>query len=270
MSYTSAAFAPSLAQVNHFITPEGVWRLPNAIFLGTCAQVGSALLAEASTRYNNVGTLPSSGDPYSIVTSGGLVYVGVRLRSLRFDTHFQVNTAGVAIPVFSPGRGTIRLNLTWDVPDDADILLGVCVVPPTPTEHRWKFSKAYFAMTKPDVGGFFNPPLPNIYDDGSVCLGVNDHEPVFHENLAGLVDVITARFNNAPWNTDLLQGRSAGSVFSFRLAEGGVAAAIHHPAWEQSCRRVSHPAFAKCVLPPRRPSTALPPPPAAAAASPLI
>ena len=260
MSTTSSAFAPSLAQINHFITPEGVWRLSNAVYLGTCAQVGSALLAEAAARFDNVGYL-ATGDPYTLVASGGLVYVGVRLRSLRFDTHFQVSEAGVAVPVFTPSRGTIRLNLTWDCPEDADILLGVCAVPPTPAEDRWKFSKAYFAMTKPGVGGFFNPPLPNIYDDGSVCLGVSESQPVFSSTLAGLVEQIDTRFRNAPWNTDLLQGRAAGSVFAFRLGEGGSAEAIHHPAWEQSCRRVSHPAFAKCVLPPRL-STALPPPPA--------
>jgi len=254
---TTRSFAPSFAHDNHIITPEGVWRVPPAQFIGTAAQVGAALAAEATVPLPNVGTLPSTGDPFSVIIAGGVVHVGVRLCSLRFNTHFQVTADRVARPVFTPERGSVRLNLEWVCPENADILLGVTAQMPGADGARWTFSKAYFAMSKPGVGGFFNPPLPNIYDDGSVCLGVSERHPVRSDSLSGLVEEITTRFHAAPWNTDLLQGRDAGRMFSFRMGEN-TASPIYNPDWEQSCRRVSHPAFARCVLPPRRPAAPAP------------
>lgn len=63
------------------------------------------------------------------------------------------------------------------------------------------------------TGILWHPPLPNIYGDGSVCLGdsfkIKDFTPT-KDGLQILLDKFLEKWDKADWNTDLIMDAGAG------------------------------------------------------------
>ena len=83
-------------------------------------------------------------------------------------------------------------------------------------------------------------PLPNLYDDASVCMGDFSGE---EKSLQGSFEKATQQFYKAGWNADLSQDVAQPSrrLFRFRAAPAGGLVQIPPPddyKWEDDCRRI--------------------------------
>jgi len=69
----------------------------------------------------------------------------------------------------------------------------------------WTPNKGYLSLMLPDKPKeVYKPPLPNLFEDGSICFGNLNDALAPQESLLGSFRHAWTLFENAPWNNDLM------------------------------------------------------------------
>lgn len=154
--------------------------------------------------------------------SSGLVLGMMRVSSISLRTGWTAVSADEPDP--APGTGLLapsfrppdlQLSPVFALPSVLDVRLGV-VLTWNGEAGYWEWNACHFAVRLTGVAGFFLLPLPNVYDDSSVCMGANF--TMRGPDLVGLLASVRDRFTTAPWNADLLGDRRANARRMFRVA----------------------------------------------------
>lgn len=201
-----------------------------------------ALLAQAQAD-NPVKTANAfkCGDFIVNVTQKRQYWVAsIQLKKLPMRTTFDIIDDNL-VPVFHPELGVARV-LTWNVPDNMKLYFAAKIF----NQPQYAVELSVLFATHSSQGGFFQPPLSNLYDDGRICLG-NEigrvRKPVFQE----IMDEAIKTLHNSNWNSDLIDsGRRGPEMFKFdpRTLEPKPAPRN----WHDICRRVSHPIMSEVIL----------------------
>lgn len=157
------------------------------------------------------------------------------LKKLPLATRFAVQN-GHYVPVFvGNDSATFMLNISWVPPTDMRIKFGFDIA--LDEDNRLRVNQAFLFATSTARQGYFKLPLPNLYDDGKICIGEaglnarGDTIQELFEKQLRLLEVST-------WNNDLISGADyASRVFQFTLDN---CQTIQLP-WVDYCRLVSRP-----------------------------
>lgn len=173
----------------------------------------------------------------SMALSGQSLCLTKQLKEVRLHTFFRPQTDTdehvTIVPVFiSPGA---EMTLTWPVPKDMKLFF----VARWGTDIREGTINAQFPLcylvAKSEAKKTYLLPLPNLYEDGRVCMG----EPQRDWIKANIFDTFTKAleiFHVAPWNADLMSSndRWVASKLMFRFSPEGVAEPSARPWTELS------------------------------------
>lgn len=223
-------------ETTYTITPQGVYRNPPPVFVGSVPELGKLFAEAAPTSCPNI-----FGDATHLQIYRNRYYVVQRLDQLRISTHFSVDHENPeeCFPVFVPTQDSLLMTRSWTPPDNMRLFLGFVCAPPR-TSASWAMEETYLFATSPDYTGTWRLPLPNVYEDSRVCMGAT--APTLCGTLQGLVESARAHFDEASWNTDLLHGQapSASRLFRFNTNPGAPAREATKQ-WDILCHRVNHP-----------------------------
>jgi hypothetical protein len=186
------------------ITREGLFRQepPKFTYLGTQDMVLKECAKDFGVTLNNV-----LGDGTLLRATRESFCSAARLKAIRLNTQFIVitPTGGTAcmVPSFRAQGGSVGADLTWVVPSDLAVYFMMFGKPMPKADSSGRIlqpDKSYLVAIDKD-GRMYRLPLPNIYDDASVCLGGVD---LPRNSIAAYMAAGMKAFTENPWNADLL------------------------------------------------------------------
>lgn len=154
-----------------------------------------------------------------------------RLDRVVINTQFA-QVGEFMVPVFAPSG--LLMTLEWPVPADMELrFASVC----EQAGGHWKMGECYLFARKTGRPGFLRLPLPNLFDDGRVCMGDLVVGTVRGETVSECFAAAALSFRTTRWNSDIApdQGRTR-ALFRWRPDRSPVPP----PAdWERYCYTVS-------------------------------
>lgn len=140
--------------------------------------------------------------PVHLRTQKRMTAMMTRITQLKFNTEFKayvnVDDKSVLVPVFKEIRGSVATTCTITIPDD---FVALFVMAEIGDDAKDKYFLILIDRGDADKE-FLSPLLPNVYSDGSLCLG-NMH-PKDYSLLEQFMAGHRALMENS-WNTDLLE-----------------------------------------------------------------
>lgn len=157
----------------------------------------------------------------TILQLGGITYAAVRIQALNINTLFSIvetregaDIAHYVAPNFQSGPAMEKM---WSVPDNLRLFLLVCTQP----GDRFVSKPAMLIGIHND--NLVKLPLPNIYEDGTLCLGGDSTFAV--QSKVGIQDRLTEAYTALmvnPYNGDLNNnGNKCASLFRWGVDEEG-------------------------------------------------
>lgn len=168
-----------------------------------------------------------AGDSVDVAAGIDGALCSVLLKRLTLDTCFS-QVGDFLVPTFE--RGGMRLKLDWEAPSDMQLRFAALCHP------SWTATECFLFARGPQPG-FVKLPLPNIYDDGRVCMGDEVRGTIRGDTLAACFKAALESFRSTSWNTDLNNhGASVRALFRWKSDRTPVPA----PAdWRRFCQTVS-------------------------------
>jgi hypothetical protein len=157
----------------------------------------------------------------NVQVKSGVFIAHVQLDKLRISTVYNVAaSSGVVYPVFRrrPTEGTteLEMDMEWDPNMIGMRLWYVAVFKQALGQYHYVDS---YLCAKSNNGKVYRrPPLPNIYQDGKICIG---SVPAASESLALAFEKALEAFNSGRWNTDLLENLTVEVVMSLYSWKSG-------------------------------------------------
>lgn len=164
--------------------------------------------------------------------------VSFRIRVLTLRTYWMpLSDNQVLVPTWNNVPNSVEFALRWPVPDSMRLHFAAeCVR----AGGMWKVSEPIlFATHVPTVNGFWRLPLPNMYDDGKICLG---RDPSTHQadpSLHLMLTKVLAKLAETRWGVDLPPNlTNSQAMFRFNMYD-------HSPIyysgeWSALCRKGEH------------------------------
>lgn len=197
--------------------------------------------------------LPSFMAGKHMAVSQEAISLAQEVRSLNIHTYFRpmtdVDEKVILVPVFLP-HAAAEMKLSWPVPTSmfrvyfvgAWLLSGgLLLVGQMPNFYLIAVSGKYTYLL----------PLPNIHDEGRICMGDDIKALNLKKDLPEQFDQALGIFNNSKWNADLLDAdvqRWSKRMFRFDPKEKPLPV---DGKWEEMVTRVNSTAYAFLVkLPP--------------------
>ena len=195
--------------------------------------------------------------PRAFVLGDKPVHMAVSQRNLTLFTrldHFNITTTyathsrGVVTPAFAaPTPGAVTLTCKWVAP--ANMALWFVALFDVNATPRCVYSRSSLAVacTEERHKGVFRLPLPNIYENGRLCLGRNEPatvQPDASDPMFTVFERAAGVFNRSSWNSDLLHTANAPArarTFQFSLANNE--SVNVDPAWPTFFDRISNTDF---------------------------
>jgi hypothetical protein len=227
----------------YFMLKKDGWyrRETNEIFLGPQAEIVRALAKTVPRVIKGV----MSEDETLAVTASGLS-VARRLRYLKMNTFFRptvdVSERVSLVPVWKQGKpAATQMNLVWTPPSTMGLYLvlywevgtagSINSVEPVPYLVAASVNKRTYLL-----------PIPNLYDDGKICLGRDETSRAqTFRTLGGLgaqLDAATKILQETTWNVDLLRNVSGHTQDMFRFDADGKQMPVPND-WTEHCTLIN-------------------------------
>ena len=167
--------------------------------------VGSTLQLAASLANTVILPFRDNGWPYGVHVGLGKAdyHIAVTLPRLVLDTFWMpAQDPGGELfltPVWQDKVGAVKTRLDWTPPPGLKVILFVQI----PATEAPTFRLGFLRANKLKAA-----PLPNIFPDGRVCTGegIRSWNPAIRaSSVPAIAEWATQVFENAPWNTDLLE-----------------------------------------------------------------
>ena len=167
---------------------------------------------EAKVSALNIGTVMRNGANHRFsmqLSNSSYVLMYVELGYLIIRS--SINSAnGVVTMDPLPPRESIPVDLRWDVP--SGMKLRYIVTGQRCSLARFQIDKCYLIASHAD-GRNFRLPLPNIFDDGSMCTGeFNKIHPTKQDALQAAI----IQLDSSTWNSDLYSSKADSFKYSNR------------------------------------------------------
>ena len=132
----------------------------------------------------------------------------VELKQLVMRTHWVVtrDTPPILLPSWSSQNGSHQITHHWAPPPEVRLYFtaGLILID---GYWAWEADHAYLLARVQGRTGAFKPPLPNIFDDGRICMGRDVPVPERNSStrpVFALVEDLLNHFYASTWNADLL------------------------------------------------------------------
>ena len=181
-----------------------------------------------------------------IITNGKQPLCVAALPALNLLTHWELGNNGVLTPRFLNRDHDLHGKLMyapaiWKLPPGMQIMFCTEV---QPDEGIWisSYQKSWLLAFNERKQAYLLP-LPNLYDDASVCMGEFDGKG---GTLQASFEKAALQFYGAGWNADLSEDVKEPSKRMFRFgaaSQGGLSQLPFVPfvteyEWEEDCRRI--------------------------------
>lgn len=148
---------------------------------------------------SNLFALPTVARSKFIIRNPNLIIAAMQLSSLAIRSNF-VTAGDYFVPTWNPAANSLEMVLHWSPPPNHKMHLGVeCHY----SDGNWQVGTGVFFVTKEGVGGFHHPPMPNLHNDGRICLG-DRCSIIRHPTLQGFLERLIDNFSHSKWGTDLV------------------------------------------------------------------
>ena len=178
-----------------------------------------------------------------ILTNGKQTFCVAELPALNLLTHWELGNNGVLTPRFLNRDHDLHGKLMyapaiWKLPPGMQIMFCTEV---HPDGNDWisSYLKSWLLAFNERKQAYLLP-LPNIYDDASVCMGDFDGKG---GTLQASFEKAALQFYGAGWNADLSEDVKEPSRRMFRFgaaSQGGLSQLpfVMDYAWEEDCQRI--------------------------------
>lgn len=174
------------------------------------------------------------GAPCHLKRSKDGTYVTMEVPYIELMANFKAMPDGIMVPSFAPrGKtGELELKPRWTPPEGCRLRFMVWISNDEPS-----ILECCFAAFDND-GRAFLTELPNIYEDGKVCMGEYRKN---HPDLQSCVTAAAGQFFGSHWNSDLAPDMAkCAAMFSFK-AEGTTLTPVPVVGdWRTYCEKVSN------------------------------
>lgn len=197
----------------------------------------AALQSAASSGYKLIGRVSHlDGKPVTLAVADKRALLGIELDGFPLATHAALKE-GVLLPVFKANKDSVPATLQWKVPETMQLTFA-CLGERL-ANGNWKDVNCFlFARHRFDTpGGYFRFVLPNIFEDGRLCMG-NSYSNT-QANLLDLLPAALAHFRASAWNTDLLPASLTDTHKLFRFDPTSFQSVPCMGDWWAACKRVS-------------------------------
>lgn len=153
----------------------------------------------------------------------------IKVDKLMFNTLFSITDDYVYPSFGSIGRSETEMRKEWVVPDEINLFFscafGQDIKKPT----------CYLtAIEKKSAKTLLGLPLPNIHDNGNICMG--DQRVSKSTDIVGQTIYQYNTFYTSPWNRDLLRGDGHKEFFKWDKNDKQLPIPKN---WTDYCRKIS-------------------------------
>ncbi len=221
--------------------PDGAYRLTAEPLAQQ--SVDAALSRCMEGAYKQIGAaFGIDRQPVAIAVSSQDTLIGTQLTQLKLNSHFGLFD-GNLVPFWGGGGMSLPMTCTWVPPDDCQLYFGVkakasAIAEGAVAVRKWKLHEAYFFAKSASVGGFFKLPLPNLFNDGRICMGNSLGTAQHNATLEGLLKGLLAHLSESPWGTDMLPD-AVNSRRLFRFHPSTLTNVAIEGEWHANCQRVN-------------------------------
>ena len=148
----------------------------------------------------------TTNESIGVVATGTEVYLGCRVTSIELNMHWRMegNTL-LPFPVSKKDVATgIVVKLKWEPRGGMHLAFLARIHKDLHIENRH-----CFLLALDSSGRNFRLPLPNIYDDCSICMGEFDSSG---QSYLEVFQKALTQFRNAGWNSDLMDGEKLAKL----------------------------------------------------------
>lgn len=171
-----------------------------------------------------------------------------RITKLNLVSFFELGADKLLHPLFIDkkdprGERMPVISAVWNVPESMLIMFSARV-------YNYKTKSGELSKTSSDQSCFlvaFNKikqawlmPLPNLFDDATICMGSFDGSG---PSIQAAVGLALNQFQKSEWNSDLIGERQQNSrkLFSFSPTGEGVESVPFDGDWTKLCTRIATP-----------------------------
>jgi hypothetical protein len=179
------------------------------------------------------------------------LFAFTKLKSIILTSHYNLNPDDKILrPVFiktedSSSKQYPIMSPRWTCPDSMSLYFVSKI-------YGWN-TRMTLPKTQPDQSNYlfaldankvaWKLPLPNIFDDGAICMGRFDGSST---SIQGAFAMALGQFYNSAWNSDLNSSQTsqkAGSMFMFKPTETSVEQMPMDEAthWSNLCTKIATP-----------------------------
>ncbi len=171
-----------------------------------------------------------------------------RLPSLNLTAHYTTNSEKILVPVFMKenderAANHVLIPAVWDIPDGMRLMFSAAVADWNTDDLPQTFpNQCCHLVAFNSSGQAWQLPLPNLFDDCSVCMGqFNGRGPTIQD----AVGLALGQLHKSSWNSDLVEGKvpQSQSLFRFKMTDKAVECVplADGVKWESFCKKVSTP-----------------------------
>lgn len=216
-----------------FMTREGAVRITSQPL--NMEHINAALDRAVQSAYRRVpGVCLIDRQPVAVAVSNENTLIGTQLLQLKINSHFLL-VDGSLEPRWAGGPGALAMTCTWVPPSDCQLFFAIKA---KPYERKWKLHEGYFFTKSLIAGGFFKLPLPNLFEDGRICLGNSLGSVSLNDTLEGLLKGVLNHFTESPWGTDMTPDMGLTKRL-FRFNPSTLINVAPEGEWHAACRRVN-------------------------------
>ncbi len=227
---------------------SGVLLFPDGAYRLTAEPLAQQSVYAALSRcmegaYKRIGAaFTLDRQPVALAVSSQDALIGTRLTQLKLNSHFLL-FEGSLVPLWAGGGLSLPMTCTWVPPDDCQLYFGVkakvlAVAEGAVAVQKWKLHEAYFFAKSVSAGGFFKLPLPNLFNDGRICMGNSLGAAYANVTLEGLLKALLAHLSESPWGTDMSPDTLRTRQL-FRFHPSTLTNIAIEGEWHANCQRVN-------------------------------
>lgn len=191
----------------------------------------------------------------SVIASATQRFCCVELNKINLLAHFAIGQQNILTPrFFAPkdevGQGLPKTTMVWHPPENMTLVFAVSMTQDETTHKDWSSNRYQqtFLIAFDSVKRSYLLPLPNLYDDCSICMGeFNGRDYSMQTSFQKALE----QFDNSSWNSDLLGnlGPKSQQLFQFEVEDtetnqvdwDSEHGAVIRANWPQMAEKVSTP-----------------------------
>jgi hypothetical protein len=199
-----------------------------------------ALAGNVFRKVENLLQIPDWGTAHANIGPDDIIW-SVQIKRIPLKARFRL-VSQVLVPMFA-STSDLEMPLVWEVP--AEIRLLFVIRTEAVDEYHQVENNWLFAYNQ--ANNAYHLPLPNLYDDCSICTGQFDRQ---HDTAAECVTASLEQFNKSQWNSDLMPSLECSQkLFRFKPTdETFETLPIDAPDWTSLCAKVSTAIMDRLIL----------------------